>query len=232
MTPLGGGRDPFPFGGPQEPVATPEGSAHGSPEDQTKVAKWADAPAVPGPDVPPVIDIAVPEHAPVPAGWRPEGTRSDPRFGGPPVLGADAAQDRRAAWGEYRRVVAETVADHNALVGPISTYKNVSADPKAAHAGAAPPDMAQRALGQVVPRTSASKVTVGSLFTPGAELKTQGLEDNMARAKASGAVERQRALIDAAELGVLGQLKALNVAVLKSREAGKDLEAATAGVEL
>ena len=85
---------------------------------------------------------------------------------------------------------------------------------------------------QVVPRTSASRITVGGLFTPaggakpGTDVQTQGLDDNFARSKRSNRVEEQRLKIDAADLDVQAQLEAIKKVVLESEKAGFDLQAA------
>lgn len=254
LTPFGGLADsPFRTGGMQE-KATPEGGSHGTPEDQLRVAKWVDTPAIAGPEVPVPVAIDVPQYAPKPVGWRsaqqgPGGLKPPYDFPGmdgtrptgPPVMAVEAEAQRREVWSSYRVLVSDTVTAHNALVMPIATYEGFAADPSVAAAGFHLPDLAELALKKVVPKTSASKVTVGSLFTPaaraggpapapGTDVQTQGLGDNMAKAKKSSAVEQQRMQIDAAELDVLGQLKAIKRVVLESEQAGHTLQAASAGV--
>jgi hypothetical protein len=234
--------------GPIETV-TPEGAEHGAPVDQTRIARWTNGPAVVPPELPSPLEITVPEHAPAALGWRPSWQRHDFPARGErphPVMTMTVEAERYELWRAYRGVVRQAVQAHNALIGPISAYKGLlGADPERARqlvaAGLDPPDRAEAALKREVPRTSRSHVTVGSLFTPaghgggtrgqpGLEVQTQGLEEQMGRARRSPNVERLRYGIDAADKKVLAGLLKVKEKVLESEKAGHELAAAAAQV--
>ena len=247
---------PFPDREAREETVTPEGPEHGAPVDQTKIARWTNAPVVVPPELPEPLEITVPEHAPAALGWGSSGQRhglAGTRYDFPargerphPVMTMTVETERYERWRAYRDVVRQAVQAHNALIGPIGVYKGLGADPKRARqlaaAGGDPPDLAQKALEREVPRTSRSHVTVGSLFTPashgggprgqpGPDVQTQGLEEQMARARRSPDVERLRLGVDAADKKVLAELLAVKEKVLQSDKAGHELAAAAAGSE-
>jgi hypothetical protein len=258
MVPIGAGAaSPIPD---VEETVTPEGSSHGAPVDQTEISRWTNAPVVVPPELPNPLEIIVPEHALAALGWLSSGHRHGLEgtpydfpapggrpFAGHPVMSVPAEHERRDRWAAYRDVVRQAVQTHNALIGPITVYKRLGADPERARmlveAGLAPPDLAEKALAREVPLTSRSHVTVGSLFTPashgggtrlqpGTEVQTQGLEEQMARARRDPKVEMARLDIDRADENLLAELDHVKKAVLESKEAGQKLEAAAAGVEL
>ena len=126
------------------------GASHGTPEDQLRVAKYADAPVGRRPGgAPAVRDRRAALYAPKPEGWRsstqgPGGLkppydfpdREGRRPTGPPVVAVAAEAQRREVWSEYRSVVARGASARiRALLMPIATYEGFKADPSVAAAG-------------------------------------------------------------------------------------------------